>query len=87
MWIARNKDNTLTLFKSKPVRSSIRMTNKTKGDCEYGKTKKCDYWDEAAVFDGYDKWVNLNEYFDIDESLFPDLKWENDPIEVELKIK
>lgn len=84
MWVARNKDNTLTLFKSKPVRSSIRMTNKTKGDCEYGESKNCEFWDEAAVFDGYDKWVYLNEYFDIDESLFPDLKWEDEPLEVDI---
>lgn len=59
MWIARDKDGTLVLFKVKPVR------------CK-------------------DKWVSFGvnwENFTIDESLFPELKWEDEPIEVELALK
>lgn len=61
MWVARDKDGELVLYKGKPVRSHSK-----------------------------DKWVSFGvnwENFTIDESLFPDLKWEDEPIEVELTIK
>lgn len=57
MWLARDKDNTLTLFQSKPERVDF-------GDLFYCK-------DEDRVMD-------------LDENLYPEVTWENSPIEVEL---
>lgn len=61
MWIARNKDGTLILFKGKPVRGSLS--------------------EEWIPFG--DTWQS----FEIDKSLFSDIKWDNEPIEVILVIK
>lgn len=55
MWVARDKDTSLTLFTGlKPVRSE-----------EHG------WW-----------WMDEN-LWKIDPSLFPDLKWEDEPIEID----
>ena len=34
-----------------------------------------------------DCWVDAEEYFPLDSQIFPYLKWEDEPIEVELTIK
>lgn len=58
-WIARNVDNTLVLFQSKPI-----LNNEV-------------VWDEI-----------LNEdYMFISEYLYPEVTFENSPMEVELVIK
>lgn len=58
MWIARNVDNTLVLFQSKPILKD-ELT-----------------WDEI-----------LNEdYMFIPEYLYPNVTFENSPMEVELKL-
>lgn len=84
MWVARNPDNKLQVFKIKPVRHTLEVTNKTKGSKRYDKTTVTEFWDEEQVFDGYDKHYYPGDYFDVDESLFPDLKWEDEPIEVDI---
>lgn len=59
MWVARDKDGELVLYKGRPVRGSLDK----------------------------DKWVSFGstwENFTIDESLFPSLKWEDEPLEVDL---
>ena len=87
MYIARNPDGTLELFKNKPSRYTLETTNKTKGSKRYGKTTVTEFWDEDQVFDGYDKYYYPGDYFEIDSSLFPNLKWEDGPLEVDLYIK
>lgn len=58
MWIARNVDNTLVLFQSKPILKDELI------------------WDEI-----------LNEdYMFIPEYLYPEVTFENSPMEVELKL-
>ena len=82
MWVARNPDGTLELFKNKPSRCTLETTNLTKGSKRYGKVTTQEFWDEDQVFDGYDKWYYPGEYFEIDPSLFPELTWEDEPVEV-----
>lgn len=84
MWVARNPDGTLVLFKNKPSRCTLETTNLTKGSKRYGKVTTHEFWDEDQVFDGYDKWYYPGDYFEIDSSLFPELKWEDEPLEVNL---
>ena len=58
LWVARNVDNTLVLFQSKPI-----LTDEV-------------IWDEI-----------LNEdYMFIPEYLYPEVTFENSPMEVELKL-
>lgn len=57
MWLARNPDGTLELFKNKPSRHTLETTNLTKGCKGYGKVTTKEFWDEDQVFDGYDKWT------------------------------
>ena len=72
MWIARSKDGTLQLFKTKPVRCSI------------SKELDVEFWDEEPVFDGYlERTIYKNEYFDIEDEQFDDLTWDDEPIEFE----
>lgn len=60
MWIARDKDGELYLFKEKPHKSKLSNT----------------------------VWVQSTDFFSIDSSLFPNVRWEdNEPTEVELVIK
>ena len=87
MYIARNPDGTLVLFKNKPSRYTLETTNLTKGSKRYGKVTTHEFWDEDKVFDGYDKYYYPGDYFEIDPSLFPNLKWEDEPLEVDLYIK
>lgn len=61
MWVARNKDNSLWVSNTKPIRT------KDKGNKGY--------WD-------YDDFYGILEIKD--KSLFPDLTWEDEPIEVKL---
>ena len=61
LWLARDKDGFLTLFKSKPERA-------------------------------HEEWVDFNpeteeQFIFIDNSLFPNLKWEDEPIEVNIFTK
>lgn len=86
MWVARNPEGTLELFKNKPLRCTLEITNTVKGDKNYGKVTTKEFWDEDQVFNGYDKWYYPGDYFEIDSSLFPDLKWEDEPLEVDLII-
>ena len=58
LWIARNKDNNLIVFQSKPILNDWQE------------------WDEI-----------LNEDFMlIPEYLFPEITFENSPVQVELKL-
>lgn len=59
MWIARDKDGTLSLYRDKPVRAGI---------------------------EPYRWWGDEVDGFDLDSSLFPNLTWEDEPIEVDLTI-
>lgn len=81
MWVARDPDKTLTLFKSKPFRCTLETTNKTKGSKRYGKVTIQKFWDETQVSDGYKSYYP-GDYFEIDSSLFPELTWEDEPVEV-----
>lgn len=83
MWVARNLDGTLELFKNKPSRCTLETTNLTKESKRYGKVTTHEFWDEDQVFDGYDKWYYPGDYFEIDSSLFPELTWKDEPVEVE----
>ena len=75
MWIARSKDGTLQLFKTKPVRSSI---SSDRGTC-------IEFWGEENVFGECDKLMcYTNEYLDIEDEQFDDLTWDDEPIEVEI---
>ncbi len=56
MWVARDKNNSLWLYKEKPYRNEI-----------------------------YECWQSEDPYVyvgPIDKTLFPNLKWEDEPIEV-----
>ena len=35
----------------------------------------------------YHAWLGAEEYFELDTNLFPELTWEDEPIEVELLIR
>ena len=82
MWVARDPDGTLVLFKNKPSRCTLVATNTNKSSKRYGKVTTQEFWDEDKVFDGYDKWYYPGDYFEIDSSLFPELTWEDEPVEV-----
>lgn len=60
MWVARDKDGELTLYKSKPHRGKLPR------------------WDPESWDSGDEYWIVL------DPKLFPDLTWDDEPIEVEL---
>jgi hypothetical protein len=67
----------LDLFKNKPFRTS--MTLYPTGHPEKAKTTS-GFWDD------YDDNNNpTNEYFELDEDMFPDLKWEDEPRKAKLK--
>lgn len=78
MWVARDKNGTLKVWKLKPSREVIICTS-NKGDKIYN-----EFWDETN--DGYNGDIPFypDDYFKIDTSLFPFLTWEDEPIEVEL---
>jgi len=56
MWVARDRDDSLTLAESKPY-----IADSSKGFYKH-----------------------TGHYFEINSSLFPNLKWEDEPLEVEL---
>lgn len=62
MWIARDKNNKLYLYRDKPFK------NDTIFSCQCNNIR---HWDE---------------YFELDESLFTEITFENSPKEVELKL-
>lgn len=61
MWVARNKDGSLWICNTKPIRTSDKGN---KG-----------YWE----YDDFDGILEIK-----DKSLFSDLTWEDEPLEVEL---
>lgn len=67
MWIARDKNNTLRLFRVKPFKLSEGVDKPT-----------LEVWDTDDDAD-YECML--------DSSLFPNIKWENEPMEVELTYK
>lgn len=78
MWIARNLDGSLHLFEEKPDRC-----DKIGGNFPGNKTKSITpcVWRIKNPYGGfYDTWG----YIEVDSSLFPNLKWEDEPIEVSL---
>ena len=76
-WVARDDDRTLTFFFSKPHRACY---------------VNDEIYFENELEDGMIPWVwsalkNSNqEYILLPTTMFPDLKWEDEPIEVELTI-
>lgn len=63
IWIARDKDNKLYLYREKPF----------KGDVIF-------------ICQCYNKPKHWSEFFELDESLFPEINFENSPKEVKLEI-
>jgi len=59
MWIARDKNQELWVYKDKPVRG----------------------------WEGFEEEGYCPDSFMIPQDLFPEVTWENSPVEVELKIK
>lgn len=62
MWVARDKDGELNLYKAKPQRSD-------------------------AIGYNHESWDTLkfdDNGIELDPKLFPDLTWDDEPIEVEL---
>jgi len=78
MWVARDKDGTMTVFRRMPRRSQMTM----KTFSSRGKEKTEEFWDE--VNDGYNgtKAFYPGDCYEFDCNAFPDLKWEDEPIEV-----
>lgn len=64
LWIARDKDYKLYLYREKPLKSDVIFI------CQCYDTKP-KHW---------------SELFELDESLFPEINFENSPKEVELKL-
>lgn len=71
MWIARDKDGQLHCFYYKPYR-----VNNSLWTCDVPGVEAS--WHHWEMIVGY--WMKL------DDLLFPNLKWEDEPIEVELKV-
>ncbi len=44
-------------------------------------------FDEPTRIEEWGKWGDMGDYIELDSSLFPDLTWDSEPIEVELRIK
>ena len=44
-------------------------------------------FDEPTRIEEWGKWGDMGDYIELDSSLFPDLTWDSDPLEVELVIK
>lgn len=57
MWIARNKDGSLALFRYKPLRIRYDTFDRLRGD-----------------------------FIELDKKLYPEVTFENSPVEVELKL-
>ena len=41
----------------------------------------------AGQYDGFGVWVDFHEYMALPEELFHEVKWESEPLEVEITIK
>ena len=65
LWVARDKDGLLVLFRGKPVR-----------DNDYKEWCTNDYCEDKHLY---------NSCLPINTSFFHELKWEDKPIEVELR--
>lgn len=86
MWVVRDKDGKLKLFNDKPVRDW------SWEDWEH--TEKCEYW--CRDTDKYPPvhYGSLTSLYDpnyqvtfLDSELFPDIEWEDEPLEVVLSKK
>lgn len=79
MFVARNKDGMLQLFEGLPQR--ITSDIKTKDFCY-----KKDGWAYFSIFSNCDNERSQHHFSSkiLDPNLFPDLKWEDEPIDVEL---
>ena len=72
MWIARTEDNVLSVFREKPFLLNIPELKHT-------------IWVYESDVEGYIKYRNLGER--IDSNAFPEVTFDNSPMEVELVIK
>ena len=80
MWIARDKNGLLWLFNSnKPIRGLHYDTETDTYTDEY------DNW-LCGSSDGIEDYNVMEDIIQLPSSLFPDLKWENEPLEVELSL-
>ena len=78
MWVARNKDNSLWLFNTnKPIRSPKydSETDSHEGEDEY--------W-ICGDTNGIEDYDYMYDIIILPHSLFPTLRWEDEPIEVSL---
>lgn len=74
MWIARNKDNSLFLFN----------TNKPNRCSEYDDyIGKDTYW-VCGNREGIEDYNEMYDLIQLPSSMFPNLKWEDEPIEVDI---
>lgn len=78
MWVARNHDNKLYLFEEKPDRCD-HIGGKFPGDKLISITA-CVWLIKNPYGGFYDTWGNV----EIEPTLFPDLTWDDEPIEVKL---
>lgn len=76
MWIARNEDGELELFKTLPKRHTLIIN--------YNEVYKSGKWVIEEITPEHTwRFPGIS----INKNLFSNLKWEDEPIEVELKIK
>lgn len=83
MWVAKNKDNKLLMFFDKPVRNT--------GWKDINCTEPLENWcRDISLFPpvhygSYDALYNPHYQITyLDENLFPELTWEDEPLEIEL---
>ena len=72
MWIARSEDNQLCVFKEKPFLLELPELI-------------CPIWVYETSLKTCDSWRNIGERIDSNE--FPEVTFENSPMEVELVLK
>lgn len=81
MWVARDKYGDLHLFENKPDRC-----NKIGGQYSGDKTidiSPCSW----SIKNPYDGFYLTGGFIEIDSKLFPELTWEDEPLEVEIFFK
>ena len=71
MWLARTEDNTLCVFRDKPF--YLRKPDSLQ-----------DLWVYERQYGSHKKWRYIGE--EIDSNAFPEVTYENSPMEVELKL-
>lgn len=80
MWVARDKYGSLHLFKEKPDRCD-KVGGNFPGD-KITSITPCVWRIKNPYGSFYDTWG----FIEVDSSLFPNLKWEDEPIEVFLSV-